>query len=223
MSLKKLGRLGALFILVAGTLFGDVHDAAKNAANVFLQLNTFSAGIIIGNVTVNVPATVTSYTVTLPSGPGDPGDFLGNNGTPGDWTFVTPPSGSFTAGLDLAGTGASQKVVGMESYPFYGLPANGQAYEYNATVHEWIPNTLGDPYVLVAWLASTSSGVTGYNVYRGTTSGGPYTKISPGSGVDLRLFYPDTTVTHGTTYYYVITAVAGGVEGTDSGEVSATP
>jgi hypothetical protein len=55
------------------------------------------------------------------------------------------------------------------------------------------------------WTASTSSNVIGYNVYRATASGGPYTKIttSPVAGTT----YTDPTVQAGQTYYYVTTAV----------------
>ena len=59
--------------------------------------------------------------------------------------------------------------------------------------------------VSLNWTASTSSSVTGYNVYRGTTSGGTYTKLNstPVSGTS----YTDTAVQAGQTYYYVCTAV----------------
>jgi fibronectin type 3 domain-containing protein len=67
--------------------------------------------------------------------------------------------------------------------------------------------------------ASTST-VTGYNVYRGTVSGGLYTKIN--SALFTALTYTDSTVQSGTTYYYVTTAVdSGGNESVYSNEVSA--
>jgi fibronectin type 3 domain-containing protein len=47
--------------------------------------------------------------------------------------------------------------------------------------------------------------VIGYNVYRGTRSGGPYSKIN--SVLDPNLAYTDVSVTDGMTYYYVTTAV----------------
>lgn len=59
--------------------------------------------------------------------------------------------------------------------------------------------------VTLSWAASTSSNVVGYNVYRGTTSGGPYTKIN--SSLVSALNYTDSSVQGGTTYYYVVTAV----------------
>jgi fibronectin type 3 domain-containing protein len=58
--------------------------------------------------------------------------------------------------------------------------------------------------VALTWNASTST-VSGYNVYRGTVSGGPYTKIN--SSLVTILTYSDLTVQSGTTYYYVTTAV----------------
>ena len=60
--------------------------------------------------------------------------------------------------------------------------------------------------VTLTWVASSSSNVTGYNIYRVTTSGGPYnTKLnsSPVSATS----YLDGVVQTGQTYYYVVTAV----------------
>jgi hypothetical protein len=57
----------------------------------------------------------------------------------------------------------------------------------------------------LAWTASISSSVTGYSVYRGAVSGGPYTLLaSPGNVV----VYDDTTPVHGNTYCYVVTALS---------------
>jgi fibronectin type 3 domain-containing protein len=73
--------------------------------------------------------------------------------------------------------------------------------------------------VALSWTASTST-VAGYNVYRGTVSGGPYSKIN--SSLVATLSYTDSTVQSGTTYYYVTTAVdSSGDESTYSNEVSA--
>jgi hypothetical protein len=73
--------------------------------------------------------------------------------------------------------------------------------------------------VALSWTASTST-IVGYNVHRGTVSGGPYTKIN--SSLTTTLTYTDSTVQSGTTYYYVATAVdSTGNESVDSNEVSA--
>jgi len=70
------------------------------------------------------------------------------------------------------------------------------------------------------WTASTSSNVTGYNVYRATQSGGPYTKLTSSPVVGTS--YTDVTVQAGQTYYYVTTAVdSGGNESVYSNEATA--
>jgi hypothetical protein len=73
--------------------------------------------------------------------------------------------------------------------------------------------------VSLSWDPS-SSPVVGYNVYRGTISGGPYAKIN--STVDPTTAYTDSSVQDGQTYYYVTTAVAGdGNESTYSNQTQA--
>ena len=72
----------------------------------------------------------------------------------------------------------------------------------------------------LSWTASTST-VVGYNIYRGTVSGGPYVKLNATavSGTS----YTDTGVVAGQLYYYVVTAVdSSGVESVYSNQASAT-
>jgi len=79
----------------------------------------------------------------------------------------------------------------------------------------------GIHWVTLSWTASTST-ITGNNIYRGTTSGGPYTKIGT---VGLVTNYNDTvpTLAPGVTYYYVVTAFDdSNNESVYSREVSAT-
>ncbi len=52
---------------------------------------------------------------------------------------------------------------------------------------------------------NVSSGATGYNIYRSTVSGGPYTMIN--ASLDATNAYTDSTVVSGQTYYYVATDV----------------
>lgn len=58
--------------------------------------------------------------------------------------------------------------------------------------------------ILLNWQVSTTPGVTGYNVYRASATGGPYTKLALASG----LTFTDPAVTIGTGAFYVVTAVA---------------
>lgn len=74
--------------------------------------------------------------------------------------------------------------------------------------------------VTISWTASTSK-VAGYNVYGGTTSGGPYKLVN--KVLVLTTSYTDTNVQSGKTYYYVVTAVNPlGIESNSSKEISAT-
>jgi fibronectin type 3 domain-containing protein len=74
--------------------------------------------------------------------------------------------------------------------------------------------------VALAWTASTST-VSGYNVYRGTTTNGPYsTKLN--SSLVGSVQFTDSTVTSGQTYFYVVTAVdSNNVESTFSNQATA--
>jgi hypothetical protein len=76
--------------------------------------------------------------------------------------------------------------------------------------------------VTLSWTESTSTvTVIGYNVYRGTVSGGPYTKLNP--SLDGTTTFTDMTVQAGQTYYYVVTAVdSSNIESAHSNQVAAT-
>jgi hypothetical protein len=81
----------------------------------------------------------------------------------------------------------------------------------------------GTPDVILTWTASVTSGVAGYNVYRGTTSGGESStplNSTPINGTT----YTDENVTAGASYYYVVMAVASNdvTQSADSNEASAT-
>jgi hypothetical protein len=80
----------------------------------------------------------------------------------------------------------------------------------------------GDARVTLDWADNAEGDLAGYDVYRATGGGGPYTKLTT-----TRLTasaYTDTSVTNGTAYYYVVTASdTAGNESAASGEASATP
>jgi Abnormal spindle-like microcephaly-assoc'd, ASPM-SPD-2-Hydin len=95
-------------------------------------------------------------------------------------TYSPTSSGAASAALTLA-SNASNK-------PSEALSGTGVAAAYS---------------VNLAWTASTSP-VSGYNIYRGTTAG-TYTKINP--SLNSTTSYTDNTVSSGVTYYYAATAV----------------
>ena len=110
-----------------------------------------------------------------------------------------PISVNFTPALTGAANGSVAFVSNATNSPTsVTLTGTGQA----ASPH-WVD---------VGWTASTSS-VVGYNVYRSTISGGPYTLLnaSPVPGTT----YSDSSVLSATTYYYVIRSVD--VSGQESG------
>jgi ASPM-SPD-2-Hydin domain-containing protein len=73
--------------------------------------------------------------------------------------------------------------------------------------------------VTLSWSASTSS-VQGYNIYRGTASGGPYAQLN--SSPQPSTSYTDSDVQPSTTYFYVATAVdSNSVESGFSNETTA--
>jgi len=77
--------------------------------------------------------------------------------------------------------------------------------------------TIGWSYTQGADLA------TGFNVYRGTTTGGPYTKQNTTPIAVTTLTYVDTAGAGATKYFYVVTAIdSSGFESAFSSEVSAT-
>jgi HYDIN/CFA65/VesB family protein/centrosomal CEP192-like protein len=74
--------------------------------------------------------------------------------------------------------------------------------------------------VSLSWAPSISA-VIGYNVYRGSASGGPYTRLNP--SVELLTGFTDHSVLGGEKYYYVVTAIDGkDLESTFSNQASIT-
>jgi len=74
--------------------------------------------------------------------------------------------------------------------------------------------------VSLSWSPSSST-VVGYNVYRGTQSGGPYAQVN--GSVRSVTNYADNTVQSGKVYFYVATSVdSNSTESSYSGEVAAS-
>jgi len=71
--------------------------------------------------------------------------------------------------------------------------------------------------VSLSW--SASSGATSYHVKRALTSGGPYSQV----GAPTASSYTDTSLTDGTTYYYVVSALDSAGESANSAQVNSVP
>ena len=136
-----------------------------------------------------------------------------------------------TCGSSLA-VGANCTIVVMFTASVSGTEAASLSIADNCSGS---PQTVslsgaGTHDVILSWTASTTSGVVGYNVYRGTASGGESTTplnsspVAAGCTSTTTCTYTDaTTVVAGTTYYYTVTAVASNdvTQSADSNEVSA--
>src|SRR5271170_7872312 len=133
---------------------------------------------------------------------------------------------SVAAGTTLAPDQST--TLKVEFAPASAGSANGDVFITSNAVHSPMTIPLAGtgtavqqvpPSVALAWDASKSSGVIGYNVYRGTASGGPDTKLTPSAIPGTQ--YTDTTVEAGHIYYYVVTSVdSSGVESGYSNQVS---
>jgi fibronectin type 3 domain-containing protein len=75
----------------------------------------------------------------------------------------------------------------------------------------------GNAQVSLTWTAST--GATSYHVKRSTTSGSGYAQIAAPTAAN----FTDTTVTNGTTYFYVVSALNAIGESANSAQANATP
>jgi Abnormal spindle-like microcephaly-assoc'd, ASPM-SPD-2-Hydin len=74
--------------------------------------------------------------------------------------------------------------------------------------------------VALTWTASVSTDVIGYNIYRGTTTGGPYSILD--SAPVAADSYNDSAVQSGQTYFYIVRAIDNtGLESLNSTEVQA--
>jgi fibronectin type 3 domain-containing protein len=107
-----------------------------------------------------------------------------------------------------------------------GSGESGNSAEVNATPQAVVTipalptglvATAGDTTVSLTWTAST--GATSYHVKRSMTSGSGYVQV----GVPTAASFADSSLTNGTTYFYVVSAVNSAGESANSSQASATP
>lgn len=172
--------------------FGNVNSGTTASQNVILT-NTGNADVSISSVSANG----TGFSV------------YGFNSL----TTLTPNQ---TLALNIAFAPSSNGAATGTITVFSNAANSPQTISLSGT---GVPVTQHS--VALNWAASTTSGVVGYYVYRGTQSGN-YTKISSSIATTS---YTDSTVQSGQniTYFYVVTAVDGsGTESSDSNQVTAT-
>jgi hypothetical protein len=211
----------------SGTASGTL-SVTSNASNPTLSIPLSGTGTTAGSLAVNpstinfgnvVVGTSQSQTATLSASiasvtvssiGGLTGSEFSVSGLSFPFTLAAGTTASFTVKFTPQASGAT-----LTNLSFASDATNAPTVE--SVNGSGIPAPQHS--VALSWNASTST-VAGYNVYRGSVSGGPYAKIT--SALDATTAYTDGSVQGGQTYYYVVTAVDGsGSESAYSNQVQA--
>jgi fibronectin type 3 domain-containing protein len=116
----------------------------------------------------------------------------------GAYSFGGLPSGNYTITASLTGYTFSP---GSQPVSITNADLSGVNFSASATQHmvdlSWSASTIENPV--------SGQVVVGYNVYRSSVSGGPYTELD--SSPIAELTYADKAVSSGQTWYYVCSAV----------------
>jgi fibronectin type 3 domain-containing protein len=216
---------------VTGLANGELHNFKVSSVN---GMGESTASVVSATPTETIPPTVPTGLIATP----------GANTVSLTWNASTDNDSIKGYNIFQDGVKINSSLVTSTSFTVSGL-TNGTMYSFTvssmdpssnesaqsavATATPEAPvsapnaplnltSTGGNADVELSWTAS--DGATSYNIKRSTTSGGPYTQVV--SSVTSTT-YSDTSVTNGTTYYYVVTAVNSGGESANSNEASATP
>jgi hypothetical protein len=116
------------------------------------------------------------------------------NGT--QWTTVGAASGK---SVTLPAGAQTIRMV-IDALATGGSPGGVQSNWFSFTPAGGAPSS-----IKLTWDPSTSAAVVGYNIYRGTVSGGPYAKLNA-AAIAASPFI-DTGIAGGMTFFYVATAL----------------
>jgi hypothetical protein len=191
----------SLQVSPASLSFGNLKLKTTGTQNVTLK-NTGGINLTVSGITI------------VGSGFGysdiSPGFSLAPNQTVTFQVWFTPQTAGSTSG---SVTILSPNIASPEE-----IPVSGDGISASTTPPAQPPAPPVQHTVALSWQASSSS-VSGYRVYRSTTSGSDF---SPLTSTISALSYTDDTVSDGTTYYYVVIAVdSAGDESPYSNQVSA--
>lgn len=193
---------------------------ASDASNASLSVSLSGTGTSPGQLTVS-PGSANFGNVVVGTSQSQSGTLSASGSS------VTVSSGTSSgAEFALSGVTFPLTIAAGQSVPFtvkFAPQMSGTAAANitfasngsNSSITETVTGTgvlTTQHSVDLSWSPSPST-VVGYNLYRSTTSGGPYAKIN--SSLDPNMLYTDSTVQSGQTYYYVTTAVD--AAGTESG------
>jgi Abnormal spindle-like microcephaly-assoc'd, ASPM-SPD-2-Hydin len=210
---------GAAFSVVIGNAAGTVTSAAATlsvAPAKTILLSPSVSNLNFGNVNVTSSG---SQNVTLTN--------AGNSNVTMSQVMVS--GAGFNAGGAAAGlilSPGQTTVVNVTFTPSTGGTASGSVIvSSNATNSPATISLAGTGVTAIAHSVSLSwidgdAGVTGYNTYVASVSGGPYLRLTSTSIAGTS--YVDSSVQSGRTYYYVVTALdSTNQESTYSSEIAA--
>lgn len=175
---------------------------------------SFAAQCFASNIAITTP--------TLPNGTVDTtySEVIKASGgcTPYKWaiasgalpTGITATASSSTTALDLSGTPTKAATYSF-SVKATGCGGKTSLVSYNIAVQ-----ATAEHVVDLSWKPSTSSDVSGYNVYRGATA---TTMKKVNANPIASTAYTDSSVANGSMYYYATTAVD--TEGRESSQTAA--
>ncbi|HMD18451.1 MAG TPA: choice-of-anchor D domain-containing protein [Terriglobales bacterium] len=184
-----------------------VSNASNSPLNIALsgtgtaagQLAVSPTSLSFGNVTVgtssalNGSLTASGAAVKVSSASLNNGEFV-LSGISLPVTLAAGHSTSFTVTFTPQASGATSATLSFSSNASNSPTVQTMTGTGKAASQHTVDLT---------WTAAADA--VGYNIYRGTVSGGPYTMIN--SSLDGTTAYTDSTVVSGQTYYYVATAV----------------
>lgn len=200
----------------------SAFDTAGPAAPAAPTL-TGTAGNAVANLSWTVPAdngsAITGYKVYRGTQTGALTELTSVGATTTSYADSTVSNGTTyyyaVAGTNAIGTGSRSNEVSL-------TPRAPSAPSAPTNLTASTPRPKSAKGVNLSWTAPSNTGssaLTGYKVYRGTSSGGEAYLTTVGNVTS----YSDTaTTTSGTLYYYKVTAVSNDGESGQSNEASAT-
>ncbi len=217
---------GAVFKPTTGGSAAGSISVVSNASNSTLTITLAGTAAVSGQLAVS-PATLNFGTVTVGQTKSLTGSLTASGSSITVSNANTSTSEFKVSGLALPLTLAAGKSVSFTitfTPQASGVAAAGASFISNAS-NSSAQATLGGTgaaapqhSVSLNWNTS-AAGVVGYNVYRGNSTGGPYSRIA---SMNADTSYTDSTVQAGQSYFYVTTAVDGnGKESANSNQALA--
>ena len=200
------------------SLFGFGTGAPSGSGNAPAEPSLSSTSLSFGNQPIAISSTAQTITLTNNTGAALSIARLTIGGAnAGDFAEIANSCGALVAagGTCMIGVSFTPSAAGQRAATL-GIADNASNSPQTVSL-----TGTGCPDVIISWAASTTPGVVGYDIYRGTASGGENGTPINSAPVSITTFV-DASVKAGTTYYYVLRSVnANGAQSPASNETKA--